>query len=58
MLVPERLLGSHFQVRDNLGRMVAQGQLVDVRMEWAVQMPTGMYTLTVEEGRPVRWLVK
>ena len=58
VLVPERLLGSHFQVRDNLGRMVAQGQLVDVRMEWAVQMPTGMYTLTVEEGRPVRWLVK
>ena len=39
VLVPERLLGSHFQVRDNLGRMVAQGQLVDVRMEWAVQMP-------------------
>ena len=58
LLVPERLLGAPFQVLDNLGRMVAQGQILDSRMEWSAQMPSGMYSLRIEGGRPVRWLVR
>ena len=58
VLVPERLIGSMFQVHDNLGRLVSQGQFHARRNDWSTAMPSGMYTLLVEGAQPVRWVVR
>ena len=58
VLVPERLIGSTFQVHDNLGRLVSQGQFHARRNDWSTFMPSGMYTLLVAGAQPVRWVVR
>jgi len=58
VLVPESLIGLTFQVHDNLGRLVSQGEFHTTRNHWCTSMPSGMYTLLVEGAKPVRWLVR